>query len=355
MQIRLASDIDEQKWNSFTSRHPDASPYHHYAWKKSIENAYGHQCFYLIAENSSGEIVGVLPTVSIKLPFLKGKLCALPFCDLGACLTDDTSTEARLIKKACEEALDHKLSTFEYRASRKHSEDEGDGEPLSRTNKVRMLLELPETSEKLLASFKSKLRSQINKAVKNGLTYETGHDDRLVDEFYDVFSCNMKDLGSPTHSKKWFSEIKNNYGDDMVISIIKYEGQPVGAGIVLFCGTIAAIPWASTKRKFNRLAPNMLLYWSLLKYSTDKGCKVFDFGRSSYEEGTYKFKKQWGARPLLLNWKKFNNTTRQTIPENDNIITGKGKIRGLVESAWKMLPLGLTTAIGPRIRRYISL
>jgi len=355
MQIRLASDIDEIKWNSFTSGHPDVSPYHHFAWKKSIEKAYGHQCFYLIAENSDKEIIGVLPTVVIKPPFIKGKLCSLPFCDLGACLANDQATEDLLIKAARDIASKQNLSSFEYRASQKQPSDEDNIVPVSKTHKVRMLLDLPETSDILLASFKAKLRSQIKKAEKNGLTVELGHSDKLIDEFYDVFSCNMKDLGSPTHSKKWFTEIKNNYKEDMIISIIEHEDQAIGAGIVLFKGSIATIPWASTKREFNHLAPNMLLYWSLLKYSTDSGYKTFDFGRSSYDEGTFKFKKQWGAKPILLEWKEYRKFGDEYIYESKMSFKKSRKIRLLIETVWKYMPLPLTIIIGSRIRKYISL
>ncbi len=355
MLIRLASDSDEEKWNSFASRHPQVSPYHHFGWKKTVEKAYGHQCYYLIAENTNKEITGILPAVSIAPPFVSGKLCALPFCDLGASLAVDESIEKQLIEKAKDIAVQHKLPIFEYRASQNYPTTEDIIEPLSKAHKVRMLLELPESSEVLLASFKTKLRSQIKKAVKNGLTVELGRSDQFIDEFYDVFSFNMKALGSPTHSKNWFSEIKNNYNKDMIISIIKYEGHPIAAGIVLFKASVATIPWASTKREFNRLSPNMLLYWSLLKYSTDNEYKTFDFGRSSYGEGTFKFKQQWGAKPVPLKWKIFQNGKQQDPSQTNTNTSKKSPLRPLIEAAWRKLPLALTLVIGPKIRKYISL
>jgi len=355
MHIRLATNDDEEKWNSFTSQHAQASPYHHFAWKKTIEKAYGHQCYYLIAENSEQEIVGVLPSVSIIPPFIAGKLCALPFCDLGASLVTDDLIEEQLIDKGSNITLQHKLSVFEYRASQRYDLHKDHTEDLSKDQKVRMLLELPGSSEELLASFKAKLRSQIKKAVKNGLTVELGQSDQLINEFYDVFTCNMKDLGSPTHSKSWFKEIKNNYMKDMIVSVIKHEGKPVGAGIVLFNGTIAAIPWASTKREYNRLSPNMLLYWSLLEYTTDHGYRVFDFGRSSYGEGTFKFKRQWGARPVPLKWQTFSNKGNKISANSGLMPSNKNRIRTITESIWRKLPLPATTLIGPKLRKYISL
>jgi len=355
MNIRQASANDEEKWNDYVSRHPQASPYHHFSWRKTIENAYGHQCYYLLAENTDKEIVGVLPTVSITPPFMAGKLCALPFCDLGASLASDKTVEEQLISKAIDIARQYKLHTVEYRSSQNHTINEDVDKSLSKALKVRMLLELPETSEALLAGFKAKLRSQIKKAIKNGLTVETGRSDQMIDEFYDVFSHNMKDLGSPTHSKKWFAEIKNNYNQNMLISIVKYEGLPVAAGIILLNGTMASIPWASTKREFNRLSPNMLLYWSLLEYACNDGYRIFDFGRSTYEEGTYRFKKQWGSKPLPLVWKNFHITNKDNITNDNTMTSKKGNIRPLIESVWKKLPLPLTIIIGSNIRKYISL
>ena len=50
------------------------------------------------------------------------------------------------------------------------------------------------------------------------------------------------------------------------------------------------------------LCPNHLLYWSIIETAIAAGCEVLDFGRSTPNEGTYKFKEQWGAEPLTLHW-----------------------------------------------------
>ena len=63
-----------------------------------------------------------------------------------------------------------------------------------------MILELPDTSDKLWNSFDSKLRSQIKKPMKEGMAVETGGIEQL-NNFYDVFSKNMRDLGTPVYGK----------------------------------------------------------------------------------------------------------------------------------------------------------
>ena len=116
-----------------------------------------------------------------------------------------------------------------------------------------MLLPLPESSEILLSSFKSKLRSQIRKAEKNGLTFELGTSNVLVSDFYNVYAQNMRDLGSPVHAEKWFKAIIKSYGQSSLISVVYHDGQPIGGGVIIKSGDNASIPWASTLRDFNRL------------------------------------------------------------------------------------------------------
>ena len=125
----------------------------------------------------------------------------------------------------------------------------------------------------------------------------------------------------------------------------------IAAGIVLFNGNKCCIPWASTNADHNHLAPNMQLYWALLEYATNAGATEFDFGRSTPGEGTYKFKQQWGAEPLALNWQDFKSG--KLLVENNSV--SNSKIRHYVESVWKKMPVAASVTIGPNVRKYISL
>jgi len=140
--------------------------------------------------------------------------------------------------------------------------------------KVRMLLKLPASSEELWKSFKSKLRSQIKKAEKNGLSFRWGTRADITD-FYMVFSRNMHTLGSPVHSKKWIEAVYNGYGTNARIGLVYKDTLPVGCGMILSTEHGVSIPWASTLREFNRLSPNMMLYWNFLKFASDQGKNKF--------------------------------------------------------------------------------
>jgi len=217
-----------------------------------------------------------------------------------------------------------------------------------------MLLSLPENAEALMAQFKSKLRSQIRKAEKNGLSFKITSGEQVRDpqlnDFYAIIAENMRMLGSPVHSKAWYQALVNAYSKQCYIALVYLDEIAVGAALVIKTRDKAVIPWASTRSKYNPLAPNMLLYWAVLSEAANQQISEFDFGRSTVGEGTFNFKKQWGCLPQKLNWQHYEDGSIK-LAEHINMSPS----RALIESVWQKLPLSVTNTLGPRVRKYISL
>ncbi len=344
-RVTIAEDKHVTSINNYLMASSQATPYHHMQWLQAVKKAYGFNYEYLIAEKGA-QIEGVLPVCCFRSITGKHSLCALPFCDVGGVLADDDAVREKLIQFALNRADQLRVMPLQLR--QRQAEVRADVDMAER--KVSMLLDLPESADILLAGFKSKLRSQIKKAEKNGLQFDFANDEKSIEDFFYVFCRNMHLLGSPTHSIKWFHALREMYQEDLLVGRVWSEGKIVGAGILLFSGEHVSIPWASTLRDYNRLAPNMLLYWNLLRVSCDRSCKQFDFGRSTYGEGTYNFKKQWGAKPVLLDWQTLDK--QGLVAESNN---GGGRAREMVEAVWRKLPLPLVNVIGPMLRRHISL
>ena len=343
--VSVAKTKEFARVNNYLETSLRATPYHHMQWLQAVEKAYGFSYEYLIAETDT-HIEGILPVCRFKSIAGKNSLCSLPFCDVGGVIADNDAVREKLIQFALNRA--DQLQALPLQLRQRLTEEPSNVDMTGR--KVSMLLDLPESSEVLLAGFKSKLRSQIKKAEKNGLIFDFANDKESIEGFFYVFCRNMHLLGSPTHSVKWFQALREMYQDDLLVGRVWFEEKIVGAGILLFSGSNVSIPWASTLRDYNHLAPNMLLYWNLLRMSCDRGCKQFDFGRSTYGEGTYNFKKQWGARPVLLDWQILDK--QGAVAE---MSASKSRVRDMVETVWKKLPLSVVNTIGPRLRKHISL
>lgn len=349
--IRLTNDSGREKWDSFVSGHPQAGPYHWFGWKTTVEKGYGHRGYYLIAEGGDGTCLGVLPLICMKFPWGRKSFVSLPYCDYAGPL-GDTEVMKALVEKAVYLAKNLRAQSLELRLSEEprwlNDNEKSDFHVFS--SKARMILTLPYGSNDLWSGFKPKLRSQIKRPQKEGLKAEIGGEE-LLDDFYMVFNLNMHRLGSPVHDRRWFQGLLQTYGEKARVAVVRLEdGTPVAGGIILAVGQKACVPWASSLSEYNSIAPNMLLYYQCLAWSADNGFNQFDFGRSTPGEGTYRFKEQWGSTPHPLHWYKqgFNG-----VPVSG--MTSKSDVRDTVASIWSRLPLPITSFLGPKLRKYISL
>ena len=337
-------------------------------------------------ELDSSRIAGILPLVHLKHFLLGNTLVSMPFFDLGGVLADDAETENALLSEAINLGEKLKVGTIELRhtkplsrladssnltidgimqrqfeISRFHPETEKINkssqscsscpkiQAVTKSHKVRMLLDLPDSSETLMKSFKAKLRSQIKRPIKEGLIAKIGGSE-LLDDFYQVFCINMRDLGSPVHSKKIMQKVLAEFPEKVKIVIVRKEKEPVACSLVIGFKNILENPWASALRNYSRLAPNMLLYWTMLEYACDNGFRYFDFGRSTPNEGTYRFKAQWGSEPVALHWHYVSLDGEQI----ETVGAEKSRFDKAIRY-WQKLPVPITKVFGPMIRKHISL
>jgi FemAB-related protein (PEP-CTERM system-associated) len=349
MRIRLADDADQSSWDAFVLRHPQGLAYQLYAWKTAVEQAYGFRGLYLLAEEQ-GVVCGVLPLIHFKASLLGGgRFVSLPYCDAGGVLADNQAISNGLVVSAEVLTKEKHAKGLELRQSRPLN-----GTSLrnhaQQTEKVRMVLDLHGDADQLLAGLKAKLRSQVKKPLRDGLSVRFGGAE-LVDEFYQIFAENMRDLGSPVHSRRWIRAVVVHFGERARIGVVySPEGLPVASGVILLHPKTISVPWASSLRRFNHLNPNVLLYWSFLAFAADGGFTRFDFGRSTPGEGTYRFKEQWGAEPIPLYWED----RLQSNGKKASVFL-EGARRRSAEAIWSRLPLSATIALGPVLRRHISL
>jgi serine/alanine adding enzyme len=375
MQIRPYTPSDQLAWDLYVRRHSEATHCHLTGWKDVIEETYGHKGFYLLAEENS-KIVGILPLIHVRVRFLGGTLCSMPFLNYGGTLSDSPEAAAALLQEAARLASRLGVRTIELRqTSPIPCQDSWLPMPLARRgDKIRMVLPLSGPAETFFASLKSKLKSQIRRPLKEGMTAKVGGAE-LAEDFYAVFARNMRDLGSPVHSPKLFKQIFRHLDASTLtsdepangaspesqdgaappprvhIGVVYHPQGPVAAGLVVSFRRTVEIPWASSLRAYNRFSPNMLLYWSLLEHAINEGHRAFDFGRSTPMEGTYRFKEQWGARPQPLYWYVIGPSTRS----GQFLADAGSKVRTWAAAAWSRLPLPVANTIGPWIRGAIPL
>lgn len=333
---------DRELWDSFVLNNPTGSNYHRYGWRDVIERSFKHQCFYLAARNNAADITGVLPLVFMQSRLFGRFLVSLPFFNYGGLLCDQRKTGDALLAEAANLQKELDSEYVELRHSKQWP-----GNMPTKQKKVGMILDLAKDADEQWQRFNAKLRNQIRKAEKSGLVAKVGGKELLAD-YYSVFVRNMRDLGTPVYAKNFFTEVLDIFPDHTRIIAVSLKGKTIAAGLISWFHDTVEIPWASSIRDFNPLCPNNLLYWTALQYALSGNFKRFDFGRSSPGEGTYKFKEQWGAKPIQLNW-------QYMLPEGAAMpqLNTKNPKYQMAIKLWQKLPLPVTRIIGPHIVKNI--
>jgi serine/alanine adding enzyme len=206
-----------------------------------------------------------------------------------------------------------------------------------------MLLKLPADTGALSKQLGAKLRSQVKRADRESPSVRAGGRELLPD-FYDVFCRTMRDLGTPVYPLRFFEALFRSFPDECLLVIVDRAGKPAAAGFLILTNGCAEIPWAACREDAKAAGFNMRLYWEVLAAAIGRGCLQFDFGRSTVDSGTYRFKKQWGAQPLQLYWHRWE---RNLSHQHGTALAKEGKLLRYATAVWQRLPLGVANTLGP--------
>jgi len=330
------------EWTSFAQSLVDLPGVYNPAWVIPLARGL-HQTPYVLEARAAGRLVGVLPLLELRSLLFGRHLVSLPYQSPAGVLTNNSEAARVLISAACALADDLRVRYLELRQEVPFAHPQLTGE---RTNKVEVRLALPTTEEALWKSFDPKVRNQVRKGEKNLLNVVWGGSE-LLSTFYQVFAQNMRDLGTPVYSPRLFREFLAHFGHDAEFCVVRKDGQPLAAALLIHERGTTKVPSASSLRAFNSLNANMLMYWSLLQRAISRGQRVFDFGRSSQDSSTLAFKQQWGAVAQATTWQYY---LRHGSPHELHV--GNPKLQRRIE-LWRKLPLWLANWLGPQIVRGI--
>ena len=192
-------------------------------------------------------------------------------------------------------------------------------------------------------------RNQIRKSDTESFEY-CPHS--AVDDFYEVMAHNMRRLGTPVHSRRFYENLKERVPGARIFSV-RREGKVVAA----MCGVVANdtvehreptfyVLWACAQQEYSRLYVNYFLYWHMLKAMTDEGVRLFDLGYSVPGSGVFQFKQK--LRPTNFGIYDYRVGSSQPLPSRRDSILAKW-----AACAWSALPYSVTLRLGPGLRKYL--
>ena len=335
--------MDWQGWDCYVKNHPHGSVFHTSHWQRLIQTSFSHQPLHLIAKNETGGVIGLLPLFLVRSRIFGQMLISTPLAAYGGILADSESTGNLLLTKAQEMARGKKVQFLELRSYQTPTDNP---DMTTKDLYVTFRQKLCEDPEKNFLSIPRKTRAECREGMRNGLEFRVN--EIGVDDFYHIYSRNVRDLGTPVFSKKLFINGMREFGSECRIFSVHCQGKLVSAVWTLFFKDEVVPYYGGSFREYNRLAVNNFMYWMLIRYGCENGYKIYDFGRSKKGTGSFDFKKRWGMVMSDLPYQYFlvrQKSVPDTSPLNPRFSVS---IR-----FWRKLPLPIANAVGPWIANHL--
>ena len=339
VRVRDFTEPDRAAWNAFVTGHPEGTFFHLAEWQDVLWRSFRHRTFYLLAERE-GRICGVLPLAQVKSKLFGNSLVSTPFCVYGGPLAEDDATYDALAERACELARELAVDYMEFRnRRRRHAEW-----PYTEQN-VTFRKAIDEDSEKNLLAIPRKQRAMVRKGIKEGLRSEVDTD---IERYYTVYSESMRNLGSPVFSRRFVRVMSEVFGDDCDIVTVLKGDVPV-ASVLNFYFRDEVLPYyGGGTPEARAVAGNDFMYWEVMERARQRGCRLFDYGRSKRDTGSYDFKIHWGFEPEQLYYEYY----LVRLTEMPNKSRTNPKFEKAIE-LWRKLPVWVTKLVGPPLAKYL--
>lgn len=332
------SPVDDlTEWDRLVATTEAATFAHLGRWRDVMESFGGHENRYRVARDETGRLAGVLPLVRLRSRLFGQHLVSLPFLNYGGPVGDPGARQA-LTMDVLSQASTLGMDTVALRA--RHAID---GFP-SAARKVTVLLDLaPTVDEMWQGRFNAKLRTKIKRPMRDRMETCFGLDQ--LDAYYEVWSHNMRDLGTPVLPRAFFERIVAAFPDLVMIGATRFAGRPVAAGFGFVWRDEFEMTWSSALSEFGAAKPNMLLYWDFMRELISRGIRTFNFGRSTPGSGPHDFKRAWGGMDVALPWFEW--------PAREADGTRNSNVMRLAVAFWQRLPIAIANRLGPVVSPHL--
>jgi FemAB-related protein (PEP-CTERM system-associated) len=284
-----------------------------------------------------------LPLFLVRSRIFGRILTSTPHASYGGILAASGAVAETILNRARDIAKTLDVEFLELRGFRNAVPDDS---LLVKDLYVTFRQELLSDPEQTFERIPRKKRYRIREGLKHGLEFRVN--EIGPSEFFELYSRNVRQLGTPVFPKSLFEQGPREFGSDCKIFSVHWNGKIVAAAWILFYKDEFVSQYAASLKEHNHLSPNNFMYWMLMKYGCEHGYKTFDFGRSKKGTGACEFKEHWGMKRSDLQY-QYALVRRQEMPDTSPL----NPKFSLGIRVWQHLPLPITRMLGPAITKHL--
>lgn len=336
MRVFQIDPIADTRWERFLERHPRASVFHTPAWLNALRATYGYRPTVFTTSSFGCELTNGVLLCRVDSCLTGRRLVSVPFSDHCEPLVDDREQLQCIINNLREEWKGCGWKYIELRAL------DADMSGFAELDESQIFclhrLDLQASLEDLFQGFHAScIRRKILRAEREGLSYEEGRTEALVEKFYRLFVLTRRKQMLLPSSIGWFRNLV--LSGIATIHLAANHGEPVAGILTLRYKNTLVYKYGCSDQRNQSLGGTQLLFWKAIQRAKHLGLTELDMGRSDWpNQGLISFKDRWGAVRSTLIYRRFGK--RRTS------ITSLGLQTPMVRHVIGRLPNTVLTSAG---------
>jgi lipid II:glycine glycyltransferase (peptidoglycan interpeptide bridge formation enzyme) len=168
-------------------------------------------------------------------------------------------------------------------------------------------LDLGRSAQELFDDFhKDCVQRKIRRAEREGLKYEAGNSEVLLQKFYKLLVLTRRRQYLPPQPLAWFRGLIAAFGSGVKIRVAFKGEVPVASILTLSHKKSVVYKYGGSIASFNKLGGMAFLFWKTIQEAKDEGLEELDMGRSNADNlGLIAFKEHWRATGTTLSYWRY--------------------------------------------------
>ena len=341
--------LHDPRWATLVAEHPRSSVFHTVAWLEALHRTYGYEPVAYTTSPPGGGLENGLVCCRVESWLTGRRLVSLPFSDHCEPLLNHPA-EADALLSALERNLRGEgLRYIELRPLNAIADERGCWRAAESFCFHGLDLR-PDLATLLANCHKNSARQKIQRAEREGLIYETGRSEALLNAFWDLLLTTRRRHAVPPQPRAWFRNLIDCFGDALQIRVAYKERRPAAAILTLRHKDTLVYKYGCSDARFNNLGGTQLLFWRAIQEARSEGLRMFDLGRSDPDNaGLIAFKDRWGATRSTITYTRFSAS-----PDAGAFHPGAGWGGRIARTVAPRLPGSLLRLAGRMLYRHIA-
>jgi hypothetical protein len=338
--------LQDPRWTELCRRHPRASVFHSTGWLQALRESYGYEPI-VYTSSPPGEPLADGIVFCRTRSWLTGhKLVSLPFADHCEPLVTNAEKGEEILHSLHVALKEEKLKYVEIRPL---TPDWFAVSELRRADVFcfHMLDLRPDLPTIFGGLQKSSIRRKIQRADREGLEYQAGRSELLLDKFYRMMVLTRRRHELPPQPIQWFRNLITFLGDALTIRVASHHGQPIASILTLQHDPTLVYKYGCSDARFHPLGGMPFLMWKAIQEAKSAGLEWLDLGRSdTYNGGLIQYKDRYGATRSELIYGRIS----AALPRKNS----ERHFTNIAQRAFGYLPDFLLTAAGRLLYRHLA-